>query len=175
MQKNYIKSYADYDPIPYWKKVESSVFIAFGDDDTNLPVEKSVQRLKSNNLEYYVKVYPNGGHAIRDSSTNYVSDEFLKDLVSFIKSNRSFEINKSDLHLDAKGKLGAIDCLPEQREIDACIEIYQPVCGQMQVECITEPCNPVKETFENSCKACDNERVISYTEGECETQEDIKR
>jgi len=74
----------------------------------------------------------------------------------------------------ADGKLKAIDCQPEQRNVDACIEIYQPVCGQMQVECITAPCDPIKETFENSCKACTNERVISYTEGECETMEDIK-
>ena len=51
-------------------------------------------------------------------------------------------------------KLKAIDCLPEQRNVDACIEIYKPVCGQLQIECITTPCDPIKETFENSCKAC---------------------
>jgi hypothetical protein len=58
-------------------------------------------------------------------------------------------------------------CTPASRSVDACIEIYQPVCGQVQVECITTPCNPVPETFPNSCFACQNERVISYTEGEC--------
>jgi len=73
------------------------------------------------------------------------------------------------------GKLQAIDCLPEQRNVDGCIEIYQPVCGQMQVECIKAPCNPVKETFENSCKACTNSRVMSYTAGECLTNKEIKR
>jgi hypothetical protein len=71
-------------------------------------------------------------------------------------------------------KLQATDCLPEQRNVDGCIEIYQPVCGQVQVECITTPCNPVKETFENSCKACNNPRVMSYTEGECSTDNEIK-
>ena len=72
-------------------------------------------------------------------------------------------------------KLKAIDCLPEQRDADECIEIYQPVCGQVQVECIRAPCDPVKETFDNSCKACLNPRVMSYTEGECEEPEDIRK
>lgn len=62
----------------------------------------------------------------------------------------------------------SIECSPEQRNIDACIEIYQPVCGTVQVQCITEPCDPVKETFSNSCFACQNPLVTSYTEGECQ-------
>jgi len=61
----------------------------------------------------------------------------------------------------------AIECLPEQRDVDGCIEIYQPVCATVNVQCITTPCDPVKETFENSCKACVNSLVSAYTEGEC--------
>ncbi|MAF79787.1 hypothetical protein CL629_01780 [bacterium] len=61
----------------------------------------------------------------------------------------------------------AVDCLPEQRDVDACIEIYQPVCGIVNVQCVTTPCYPVQETFENSCKACSNSLVSSYVEGEC--------
>jgi hypothetical protein len=60
-----------------------------------------------------------------------------------------------------------VTCLPEQRNVDACIEIYQPVCGTVHVQCITTPCDPVKETFENSCKACTNELVEGYFNGEC--------
>ena len=71
-------------------------------------------------------------------------------------------------------KLKAIDCLPEQRNVDECIEIYQPVCATVHIQCITTPCDPVKETFENSCKACVNSLVISYTEGECSTNDEIK-
>ena len=58
-------------------------------------------------------------------------------------------------------------CHQSQRNADACIEIYQPVCGRVQVECITTPCNPVLETYPNSCHACSNSRVIGYTEGQC--------
>jgi len=60
-----------------------------------------------------------------------------------------------------------IRCLPEQRDVDACIEIYQPVCGTVNVQCITTPCDPVKETFSNSCFACKNSLVDYYIEGEC--------
>lgn len=63
--------------------------------------------------------------------------------------------------------VAGVECKPEQRNVDACTAVYQPVCGQVQVECITAPCNPVPETFSNACQACSNSRVLSYTEGEC--------
>jgi len=61
-----------------------------------------------------------------------------------------------------------VNCQPEQREAEACIEIYQPVCGKVNVQCVTTPCEPVFETFSNSCFACMNSLVESYTEGECQ-------
>jgi len=51
------------------------------------------------------------------------------------------------------------DCLQEQRNADACIEIYAPVCG------FNKDYN--KETFSNSCFACSNENILYYLEGEC--------
>ena len=57
---------------------------------------------------------------------------------------------------------------PENRSLnEACIKIYDPVCGHVQIECVTTPCNPIKETFGNSCEACSKERVLYYTEGVC--------
>ncbi len=58
-------------------------------------------------------------------------------------------------------------CTQEQKKTDVCIEIYAPVCAQVQVECITTPCNPVPQTFPNSCFACSEDRVISYVDGSC--------
>ena len=95
-------------------------------------------------------------------------------IIAGCTKDNTVSIDKGQIEEPTTTKLKAIDCQEEQRNIDACQEIYQPVCGQMQVECITTPCNPVKETFENSCKACTNERVISYTEGECGIMEDKK-
>ena len=51
----------------------------------------------------------------------------------------------------------AIECKPEDRNVDACIEIYQPVCGK-----------PINQTFSNSCFACMDENIVYYTGGECE-------
>jgi len=59
------------------------------------------------------------------------------------------------------------NCKESQRNAEACIEIYAPVCGYVQVECIKAPCNPVQETFSNSCFACSNSRVLYYSEGVC--------
>lgn len=58
-------------------------------------------------------------------------------------------------------------CKPEQRRADACITLYKPVCGNVNVQCIKEPCPPLKQTYGNSCEACSNELVDFYTEGEC--------
>jgi len=58
-------------------------------------------------------------------------------------------------------------CTSEQRQAEVCTEIYSPVCGYVQVECIRAPCNPVPETFSNECFACGNERVQYFTKGEC--------
>lgn len=62
---------------------------------------------------------------------------------------------------------GVSYCSEQSREIDACTMIYQPVCAMVRVECVTALCDPVPQTMGNACSACTNDRVISYTEGEC--------
>ncbi|PIP73831.1 MAG: hypothetical protein COW88_00735 [Candidatus Lloydbacteria bacterium CG22_combo_CG10-13_8_21_14_all_47_15] len=58
-------------------------------------------------------------------------------------------------------------CESEQRGAEVCIALYQPVCGQVNIQCIKAPCQPVYETFSNSCVACANPLVESYTKSEC--------
>jgi hypothetical protein len=77
------------------------------------------------------------------------------------------EVDRLLLYLGAPASLAVTECSPEQRDVEACIEIYQPVCATIIVQCVTTPCDPVHETFANSCKACANSLVSSYTEGEC--------
>jgi len=59
-------------------------------------------------------------------------------------------------------------CLPEQRQGEVCIELYDPVCAKVNVQCIKDPCPPIRQTFPNSCQACINPLVESYVKGECE-------
>lgn len=103
-------------------------------------------------------------------SVKYVSydvDECSRILFTCIDEYKPFSDNTGcGCKKEAEQKEN-IYCTPNQRNAQACIEIYQPVCGYVQVECITTPCNPVPETFSNNCFACSNERVSYYTEGAC--------
>lgn len=56
-------------------------------------------------------------------------------------------------------------CTGERPEV--CLEIYDPVCAKVNIQCIKAPCDPINETFPNSCRACANKLVESYVAGEC--------
>lgn len=62
---------------------------------------------------------------------------------------------------------GEVICTDAMKSVDACTDVYQPVCGLVQVTCIQAPCPPVEETFSNGCNACSQGNVLSYTEGMC--------
>ena len=87
MKMDHLKPFAGFDPVPYWKKVDTPVFFAFGGSDENVPVNASIKTLKENLNVDLIKVYPDGGHAIRDRETNQVRNDFLDDLVEFIKQS----------------------------------------------------------------------------------------
>ena len=58
-------------------------------------------------------------------------------------------------------------CTPEQRKGEMCMEIYQPACGWFdpaKIQCIKYPC---AQTFSNSCFACQDSKVLYWTNGEC--------
>ena len=63
-----------------------------------------------------------------------------------------------------EAKLGAVDCLPEQRGAEVCTLEYAPVCGQTD--------DGSMQTYGNKCQACANEKVISYLQGECTLEEE---
>ena len=60
-----------------------------------------------------------------------------------------------------------IFCEPGQRNAEACIALYKPVCGWFnpgQIQCVKYPC---AQTYSNSCFACADKKVSYYTGGEC--------
>lgn len=60
-------------------------------------------------------------------------------------------------------------CTEESRNADACITLYQPVCGYFdpaKITCIKFPC---AETYSNSCVACVDANVEYWVEGKCPT------
>lgn len=50
---------------------------------------------------------------------------------------------------------------------EVCTKEYRPVCGEIQVQCITTPCDPIKTTFGNRCEA-ENAGAENIVEGTCE-------
>ena len=52
-----------------------------------------------------------------------------------------------------------IYCMPEQRDVEVCPMVYEPVCGYKE--------DGTSETYGNDCEACKNPEVIYYIEGEC--------
>ncbi len=107
------------------------------------------------------------------SAAEAISEEGMKTVFANIQRRTNVLIITTDdvdgllLLLSAPPDLAVTECLPEQRNVDACIEIYQPVCASVNVQCVTTPCDPVQETYANSCKACMKSLVSSYTKGEC--------
>ncbi len=57
-------------------------------------------------------------------------------------------------------------CDSQSRNTQACIQIYEPVCGwfKKEIRCTKYPC---AETFSNSCFACLNNDVEFYTNKTC--------
>lgn len=49
-----------------------------------------------------------------------------------------------------------------------CTAEYAPVCGEVEVQCVTAPCNPIQETFSNSCHLKARGAKFLH-EGECKT------
>jgi len=64
-------------------------------------------------------------------------------------------------------KRGFFYCTEEERNNSYCTKQLDPVCALKNIQCITEPCSPIQETYSNSCLACAEPEVIGYTKGSC--------
>lgn len=58
-------------------------------------------------------------------------------------------------------------CSKEQREAQACAEVYDPVCAKVEIKCKMAPCDPIEQTFSSPCEACRISSIKSYVSGEC--------
>lgn len=83
------------------------------------------------------------------------------------------EINKQvTLPKEPIGK-SPIVCTEAMKQVESCTLEYIPVCGLIDVQCITTPCNPIPQTFSNGCHACGQGNVISYEMGECMNPDNV--
>ena len=80
-----VAPFVEFDPLPYWKKVSIPVFIGYGENDTNCPVNLSLERLRQTELKNLkLKIYPDGGHAVLNKSKTGLNEAFMKDLATFV-------------------------------------------------------------------------------------------
>lgn len=79
------RAVTDFDPIPLWSKLKAPSLVVYGsaDERDNVPVAKSVERLKATKTE--VKVYEGSGHAIEEPGTNRIRGDFLSFLSTWIR------------------------------------------------------------------------------------------
>ena len=64
-QRAFWSAVGDFDPLPYWRRIEVPALVLYGEDDTNVPARRSAELLRSldkPNIE--VRVYPGSGHAL---------------------------------------------------------------------------------------------------------------
>ena len=56
---------------------------------------------------------------------------------------------------------------PDKDNIVLCPEEYAPVCAEVQIECVTTPCNALKQTFSNLCFMNNNRQAKFLYRGAC--------
>ena len=57
--------------------------------------------------------------------------------------------------------------LPYRKPQFNCPQVYEPVCGEIAVECITAPCPKIQKTFSNACFLKLNPRATFLHKGVC--------
>ncbi|MEQ8766537.1 MAG: alpha/beta hydrolase [Planctomycetota bacterium] len=59
-----------------WKAVQSPALFLFGEDDTQVPIARTVEALRKalKELDHRIEVFPGSGHALEDPSTGWIRD-----------------------------------------------------------------------------------------------------
>jgi dienelactone hydrolase len=89
-QATFWNAIGNFDPLPYWEKLATNAFVLYGEEDTNVPAEKSAARLNSlSKPNIQVKIYPDSGHALEDplgEGDSIFREDALQDIVDFVNS-----------------------------------------------------------------------------------------
>ncbi len=104
-KRDFWDAVGNFDPLPYWEKVAVSSLVLFGEKDTNVPSEKSAERLESlDKSNIKVKIYEGSSHALEDPEAGdfILREDALKDIRDFIH------------HASALAKVGAAVAESEQ-------------------------------------------------------------
>ncbi|MDA1197389.1 MAG: hypothetical protein O2779_05525 [Nanoarchaeota archaeon] len=62
--------------------------------------------------------------------------------------------------------VGCTNNVDTNQDNSICDQEYKPVCGKINIQCITTPCNQVEETFANECIA-NQRKAFDIKESDC--------
>jgi dienelactone hydrolase len=123
-QKAHWDAVGNFDPLPYWQRLDVPVFVLYGEADTNVNTAQSAARLRGlGKSNMTVKVYPGSGHALEDppgQGDALIRRDALRDIAEFIDAAR---ITRSG---DADGVAGGIAWAWSVREESAHVSCPHP-------------------------------------------------
>ena len=89
-QQSFWDQIGEYDPIPYWRRVNADTLVLYGNDDTNVPTPESVRRLDAiGNPQIEVVVYDDSGHALEspeEQGASIFRTDALRKIAGFIRA-----------------------------------------------------------------------------------------
>ena len=89
--KEWYAAVGNYDPLPYWRKVNIPALVLHGSEDHNVPSAESKARFEAlgkDNIR--VIMYAGSGHGLEDpprTGDRYIREEALSDMLNFINSS----------------------------------------------------------------------------------------
>jgi dipeptidyl aminopeptidase/acylaminoacyl peptidase len=95
VQNDFWSAVGDFDPLPYWRKLDLPALVLYGEIDTNVPTAKSAALLRGlNHPHVEVKVYAGSGHPLEDPpdrGNRLFRQDALADIREFILSRGTAE------------------------------------------------------------------------------------
>lgn len=87
-QKEFWQAVGNFDPLPYWQKINIPAIVLYGENDTNVPSQESAERLRSlDNPNIKVRIFENSGHALETpegEGTSIFREDALRTIRDFI-------------------------------------------------------------------------------------------
>jgi pimeloyl-ACP methyl ester carboxylesterase len=84
-QREFWRAIGNFDPLPHWRRVDVPALILYGENDTNVPTQASVERLRVlANPSIEVRVFAGSGHAL-ESPEGTGDDLFRPDALQAIQ------------------------------------------------------------------------------------------
>jgi len=88
--KEWWDAVGNFDPLPYWRKVNIPLLVLYGSEDHNVPSVESKARLEAlgkDNIQ--VNMYEGSGHGLEDppgTGDRYIREEALSDMLNFVNA-----------------------------------------------------------------------------------------